>query len=363
MFGLMRDWGRRYFADSQAAVLLLFIIGALLAVIFLGEIFAPLLAGLVLAYLLEALIQPLQRYLRFPRWLALSTVYLGFIGALVLIIVWLLPAVSRQLAQLLSDLPAILQAFHQYLYTLPTHYPTIISQQTMDNLISNTNIDPNRIASVGQTLFSVSLASLPAIVTALVYILLVPLLALFFLKDKVQLIAWCQHIFPRDRGLLVCVWRDMRAQLGNYVRGKVLEVFIVGVATYIGFIVFGLQYAILLAVLVGLSVIIPYVGMVVVTVPVVAVGLIQFGASSTFVWMFLVYLVIQFLDGNVLVPILFSEVVNLHPVAIIAAVLFFGGIWGFWGLFFAIPLATLVKSLMTAWADHAKIIQPEKAKR
>ena len=61
------------------------------------------------------------------------------------------------------------------------------------------------------------------------------------------------------------------------------------------------------------------------------------------------YAVIQLLDGNLLVPLLFSDVVNLHPVAIITAVLVFGGLWGIWGVFFAIPLATLVRSLLKAW--------------
>ena len=64
------------------------------------------------------------------------------------------------------------------------------------------------------------------------------------------------------------------------------------------------------------------------------------------------YFVIQFLDGNVLVPILFSEAVNLHPIAIIVAILVFGGLWGFWGVFFAIPLATLVKALINVWPIH-----------
>ena len=66
-------------------------------------------------------------------------------------------------------------------------------------------------------------------------------------------------------------------------------------------------------------------------------------------WLIAAYLVIQALDGNVLVPLLFSEVVNLHPVAIIVAILVFGGVWGFWGVFFAIPLATLVNAIVRAW--------------
>ena len=61
------------------------------------------------------------------------------------------------------------------------------------------------------------------------------------------------------------------------------------------------------------------------------------------------YGVIQALDGNVLVPFLFSEAVNLHPIAIILAVIVFGGMWGLWGVFFAIPLATLVKAVLNAW--------------
>jgi len=64
------------------------------------------------------------------------------------------------------------------------------------------------------------------------------------------------------------------------------------------------------------------------------------------------YAVIQALDGNLLVPLMFSEVVNLHPVAIILAILIFGGLWGFWGIFFAIPLATLVKAVINAWPSN-----------
>jgi putative permease len=84
------------------------------------------------------------------------------------------------------------------------------------------------------------------------------------------------------------------------------------------------------------------------------VGYMQWGFSNDFFWLFGAYGVIQFVDGNILVPLLFSEVVNLHPVFIIVAVLLFGGIWGFWGVFFAIPLATLVKAVFNAWPRRAQ---------
>ena len=85
------------------------------------------------------------------------------------------------------------------------------------------------------------------------------------------------------------------------------------------------------------------------TIPVVVVAYFQFGVTPDFYWVVGAYLLIQVLDGNVLVPLLFSEAVNLHPVAIVIAVLFFGGLWGLWGVFFAIPLATLVNAILSAW--------------
>ena len=89
-----------------------------------------------------------------------------------------------------------------------------------------------------------------------------------------------------------------------------------------------------------------------VTLPITLVAYFQWGLTPDFVWLLITYGVIQFLDGNVLVPILFSEAVNLHPVAIIVAILVFGGVWGFLGVFFAIPLATLVKALINVWPTH-----------
>ena len=86
-----------------------------------------------------------------------------------------------------------------------------------------------------------------------------------------------------------------------------------------------------------------------VTLPVAIVAFFQFGGGWDFGSIIIAYGIIQAVDGNLLVPLLFSEVVNLHPIAIIVAVLIFGGLWGFWGVFFAIPLATVVNAVLRAW--------------
>jgi putative permease len=121
-----------------------------------------------------------------------------------------------------------------------------------------------------------------------------------------------------------------------------------------------LRYSLLLGVLVGFSVLIPYIGAAVVTIPVAIVALFQFGVTPEFWYLMLVYSIIQALDGNLIVPVLFSEAVSLHPLYIIIAVLVFGGMWGFWGVFFAIPLATLVKAVITAWSSPIQVdVAPE----
>jgi putative permease len=143
----------------------------------------------------------------------------------------------------------------------------------------------------------------------------------------------------------------MNTQMANYVRGKAIEMLIVGCVSYVAFLILGLNYAALLALLVGLSVIVPFVGAFLVTIPIAMVAYLQWGWGGDLFLLLGVYAIIQALDGNVLVPLLFSEAVNLHPVAIILAVILFGGFWGFWGVFFSIPLATLVKALYNAWPN------------
>jgi putative permease len=195
-----------------------------------------------------------------------------------------------------------------------------------------------------------------SVITFFVYLILLPLMLFFFLKDKYLILYWLSRFLPDDRELVHDVWSELNIKIASYVRGKFMEVAIVWVSTYIGFAVMGLNYAMLLSLLVGLSVIIPYVGATVVTIPVMMIAFFQFGSGSTFGYTMLIYGVIQFLDGNLLVPLLFSEVVNLHPVAIIVAVVFFGSLWGVWGVFFAIPLATLIQAVLNVWPSQKQLI-------
>lgn len=344
MIKVIKKWFHRYFSDPQAVLLAILLVASFTILMTMSQLLAPVLASIVIAYLLDGLIKNLQQW-HIPRFLAVSFIYLAFITLLTFIIVVLLPLVLYQLTQLIRELPTMVTEGHNLLKELPERYP-LISAEHINGVINSIRL---WVRDVGQTLLSYSLASIPTVITLIIYLILVPLLVFFFLKDKHVILPWLVSFLPQEHTVAKNVWKEMDAQMGNYVRGKVYEIFLVGTFTYFPFAYLSLNYASLLAVLVGLSVIIPYLGAVVVTFPVVLVAYFQWGLGTEFFWVVAVYLVIQALDGNVLVPLLFSEAVNLHPVAIIVAVLVFGGLWGFWGVFFAIPLATLVKALLTAW--------------
>lgn len=345
MKDVARYWAQRYFSDEEAVIFFLLLVAGFSIVIFMGTMLAPFLASVVLAYLLAGVVRKLEE-IRVPFTLAVVLVFLIFVSLLSALVLVVFPLVWRQLLALTDELPGMLSSGQQLLLLLPEQYPSLISMEQVQELIRVAAVE---LGTVGQKLVSLSLASVPNLFALMIYLVLVPILVFFLLKDRDLLIGWFVSHLPEKRVFMTGIWREMDQQLANYIRGKFIEIVIVGVATYAGLAFFGMQYSALLAVLVGLSVLVPYIGAAVVTVPVVLIGLFQFGPTDTFFYMLMVYGVIQALDGNVLVPLLFSEAVNLHPVAIIVAVLAFGGIWGFWGIFFAIPLATLIKAILYAW--------------
>jgi putative permease len=342
---VLRNWFRRFSADPQAVILVLVLVVGFVIVLTMGKMLGPVLAALVLAYLLEGLVGALQER-GVPRLAAVVVVFILFLVFLMFSLLGLFPKLSYQLTQLFNQLPSIITKGHDALMRLPERYPELISEAQIDDVINAIRAE---LARLGQRVLSMSVASVVGVITLMVYVILVPVLIFFFLKDKGRIIHWMTSYLPRDRALTKRVWSEVNAQIANYVRGKIWEILLVGAASYVTFVFMGLQYSVLLATLVGLSVVIPYIGAAAVTLPIAAIAYFQWGWSADFWYVLVAYGVIQALDGNVLVPLLFSEVVNLHPVAIIIAILVFGGLWGFWGVFFAIPLATLVQAVLKAW--------------
>jgi len=346
MFGVFGNWYKRKFSDPNALMLLLFLIVLVAILYLLGEILMPVLVAIVIAYLLDVPVSKMEKF-GARRWLATSFTLVIFFVLCFIMTISLVPIITKQSVNLIREIPLIWDSTQIWLTSLPEKYPSLIEVEYIKTTMSGLN---ERVVGFGEQILSASFSSIGNIAAILIYMVLVPLMVFFMLNDKKVFVDSLHNMLPKERRLITQVGEEMNMQIANYIRGKVIEILIVGVISSIAFSVLDLRFSVLLGVLVGLSVLIPYIGAAVVTIPVAVVGLFQFGWSSEFGYLMLIYGIIQGLDGNLLVPILFSEAVSLHPLYIIVAVLLFGGLWGFWGVFFAIPLATLVKALINAWS-------------
>ncbi len=350
MFHILQRWVDRYFADEEAVLVAVLIITGLAIVLSMGVVLAPMIAAVIIAFLMQGLVVKLKEWRCGHQW-AVTCAFLVLAGSVVVGLLYILPALWKQLLNLFAEAPRMLTQGQSLLLLLPEQYPALITEVQVKELIASLHSD---LGQIGQTVVSFSLAQLPIIVTILIYLVLVPILVFFFLKDGEDMMAWLTSVLPRERPVMKKIGREMNQQIANYVRGKVIEIVIVAVTTSIVFSLLGVNYALLLGISVGLSVLVPYIGAAVVTLPVAIIAFFQWGWTADFMTILIAYSVIQAIDGNVLVPLLFSEAVKMHPVVIVLAVLVFGGLWGFWGVFFAIPLATLCKAIMNAWPTKAR---------
>ena len=336
---------RRIFSNEETVVFFLIIISTLILFSFFIEVLTPFIISIIVAYLLVGLQKKIETYGVAPR---ISTIIAFSIFIIVgaAMFTWLIPLLYVQLQSFVLDIPRLFNEFLNFVSTIPAAFPDLVNSDQISVFFQAVS---SELSSITQNIVKSSISGIQSTITVLLYIILFPILVYFFLFDRKNIIEGCLRIIPGDRAMLSQVWSEMDVQLSNYVRGKVLEIFIVGVAAAILFASFGLNYGALLAVLVGLSVLIPYVGAFSITIPIVIIGLLQFGLGTQFYLLIGFYLLLQFLDGNLLVPIIFSEAVKLHPIVIILAVFIFGSMFGFWGVFFSIPLATFIKAVWNAW--------------
>ncbi len=342
---VISGWVNRYFSNEEAIYLVLLLAAGFLVLFTLGGVLAPVLTGLVLAFLLQGLVKRLVHW-RLPETGAVYVTFLLFIGGLIGAALFVAPLVWRQLRALVEALPNVIGRLRDAARDLAGAFPELV---TDDQITVWFDGAAGQLGNLSAAALEALVANVPSLVGVVIYLVLVPISVFFFLKDRRRILGWLAAALPDKRPLIRRVGVEMNQQLANYVRGKFIEILIVGFVTFVVFSLLGLNYAALLGVVVGVSVLIPFVGAAVVTIPVALAGIMQFGWSWELAWIMLAYGVIQALDGNVLVPLLFSEAVDLHPITIIVAVLAFGGLWGVWGVFFAIPLATLLKAIHNAW--------------
>ncbi len=372
MFRLFKNWYHNHFSQPGTVEFALVLVVGFILVYFFMWLVGPLVVALCLAYILDWAVCALIRRFKLKRTTAAAVVMVLFISLAVLALILLVPQLIRQGAQFYNamlalsqdaaaseltlsgrDVDAYLAAWlYSLIENLPDPLPSMLSREDLHAAAAA--LRTQFISYTANLMRTQLMPSVVNVFTYLMYFIIVPIFTFLMLRNKEQLQQrFLTYILPNNQVLIKEFWPAISRQIAGYIRGKVLHIIIITCVNTLAFRLFSLNYAVLLGVGVGLSVVIPYVGAVIIALPVIFVAVFQFGFTLTLFWLLLIYLIIQLLDSNVLTPMLFSKAMNLDAFSILAAILIFGGLWGFWGVFFAIPLATFIKTLIVRWPSAA----------
>ncbi len=347
-----REFFRRYLHFgilALATVLLLFALYWLFRVrTILLAVVAPFFLAIIIAYILNPLVDLLDNR-RLPRYLGILLIYTIFFSLLILAGLTAIPNLVVELNKLAERIPGYTEQFQQFIAALQSDYqrfnlPESIRQVLDQNILElQTGIQAvvERITEAVLGLFS-----------QLFTILITPLLVYYLLRDGTALKRSALMLFPKKyRRWLARVGSEMDKTLGAYVRGMLLISFLVGLLTYTGLLLVGVDFALILGVIAGITNIIPYFGPIIGAVPAVLIALLNSPALALKV--IIVIIVVQQLESQLITPQIIGRSLGLHPLAVIFVLIVGGRLFGLFGLIFAVPFTAMMRVLFKHVVDLA----------
>ena len=324
----------------------------------LGTLLAPFVLAFVLAYILDPLVDRLER--RMPRSVAILVLALPALVAVGLLVFFGIPALARQLQALIERSPELVERMAEWIEGLQVgilglDLPFIDEQDMVRRLrgLSPTAVteflEEKRVA-IGQQAWQAVLGlgrGIGTILTILGYVVLTPVLTFYLLRDWDSIVARLGSYIPRPRHARWSAFmKEYDRLLARYLRGQIIAAAIVGILTWIGLWIAGFPYSGLVGAVAGVFNLVPYLGLVVSLFPALLIAILSGSFLANLLKVAIVFLVVQFLDGNVIGPRIVGESVGLHPVWVILAIAVAGFFFGFVGLLLALPGAILVKLLV-----------------
>jgi len=330
-------------------------LAALIALLYYGRsIFITLAFALFLAFAMRPFVSLLERA-RVPRVLAILLLLFVLIGAVALMVI----NVTAQLNQFYVDLPR----YQNRIRDLLTNLTDFVNQlrERMGNILpeESRSIREVKITESPLSTTKALFAQLGATLELALYVAAVPFLTFFMLKDREKFGRVIDGILARNRKFgRGDVTGAISRTMTGYALGLAFVMLIMAAATTIALMLIGINYYYILGPLAGLAIMLPYVGVIFSTVPAVAVAYFQAGGEKA-IAVFAVYVVLQFLEGNVLTPFIVGGKVRLFPLTVMVAFLFWGLLWGLPGAVLAVPLTSAIKVVcenVQGWEGIARLL-------
>ncbi|MGJ0516954.1 MAG: AI-2E family transporter [Methylomicrobium sp.] len=341
--------------DSQKWLLFLIIGLAAWLTYLLAPVLTPFVVSMTLAYLGDPLTDRLERY-RMSRTLAVTVVFLTMTLVFVLILLWLIPQLERQLESFIDSLPAYAQFLNE------TATPWLNRRFDLDIKPFDTQSIVDMIKSHWQTAGGAAKSLLSSLSHSggvvlgwLINLLLIPVVTFYLLRDWDILISRLHALVPRRIAPTVAkLTSEFDTVLSAFLRGQFYVMLALGGIYSVGLGLVGLDFALLIGMTSGLLSFVPYLGTAVGVFSASLAALLQFQDALHLIWVLAVFSVGQMLEGMVLTPLLVGDKIGLHPVAVIFAIMVGGQLFGFMGILLALPVASMVMVMLRHAHDRYK---------
>jgi predicted PurR-regulated permease PerM len=316
----------------------------------------PFVIGLVLAYLLMPIVDRLAQGM--PRWLAILLVYIGGIGLLAVAIAFIIPPAIDQVQQLFATMPDVdqlLKMWNDFLQEYRALVPDSVQQPVEQGIRNALQVAQANFAGylqgVGTFLFSQVLNVLNTL-TFLIGFLIIPIWLFYVLNDRAQAAALVDRLLPaRARPDFWNIWGLADDVFSDYIRGQLLLGLAVGTMVGVGLLLLRLigievPYILLLAIVAGITELIPIIGPIIGAIPGVLIGFFGGeGGVQAGVAVLILYIAVQQIENNFLVPRIIGESVGVHPAILTVVLIAMGQVFGLLGIVLAAPLTAIARDL------------------
>ncbi|RNF39263.1 AI-2E family transporter [Planococcus salinus] len=301
-------------------------------------VFVPLLLGGVLFYLTRPILHFLMKW-KFPKWSAILIIVLLIVAVFWLFYAMIGPIVTRQVNSLVDNAPGIIrdiENYAQYLLDQRSRLPDTIQEQI--------NGMTGQIGDWASGIGSGILSFLTGLISGLITLVLVPFFLIYLLIDHQKFVPFISGFFSGERkGWIRKTLQDIDETLQSYIQGQLFVSFLVGLMLLAGYLIIGLDYALLLA-LIGMATnVIPFLGPYIAVIPAIIIALVQDPIKA--VWVLVIMLVAQQIEGNLITPNVMGSALDVHPLTVITLILAAGNIAGLWGIILAIPTYAVLKAI------------------
>ncbi len=314
----------------------------------LGDVLLPFLVGGAIAYFLDPVADRLER-LGLSRAAATATITLVMVMVMVLLVLAVIPTLVSQTAALVNAAPEIAKKIQTFL------------TERFPELTDETSIMRQTLADIGAFIQSKGgevakgvLSSISSVVSAVIFIVVVPVVAFYMLLDWDRMVARVDELLPRDHVTVVrALGRQIDSVLAGFVRGQLSVCLVLGTYYSVALMLAGLDFGLVVGAIAGAITFIPYVGAIFGGALAIGLALFQFWGDWVSIGIVAgIFAAGQFIEGNILTPKLVGQSVGLHPIWLLLALSAFGSVFGFVGMLVAVPVAAAIGVLARFAADQ-----------